>query len=516
MTTSPKSFSFGQGLALGATAAVVAVGLYAGLNTADERPVADLPPNPASLEFKSIEPDYRPIKRIEATKVLDKAQRALATIEATEPLKAVERIQTFVGAQAEIKHHKNISDIPTLNVLTVNGRVVIEMGGILITENAYDLSNGENLHKRLQKSVAAATDPEPTTELGVLLSNSTRSASMASSTPDLPAATPAPRGELSSDIKTEVERHITLAEAQLGRSMTQAERDLIYQGVTGAMENDPEKIAMFRQSLMTMGTGWAHGVQTKRAENPANDRASDADIQGAFTEELLKRSDDLIAAAEAKTGRAWTDAEKANYMDALKRIDVKKAAAATFGNDGANTAVGAANKTEEMNARAANVSANNAVIYPAIGERRMIVSIFSDVTCPRCQTLHTWMEEIQKQGIEVREVVFPRGGMRTGLAAEMQKLYCVNDMADRRQALHDLYTRQRSALLDTAQCTPEQTKVMGDILAYVFADADEPGAVNITGTPTMFASTGRRANGLPADRKVRTLVESLGMQYIEP
>ena len=51
------------------------------------------------------------------------------------------------------------------------------------------------------------------------------------------------------------------------------------------------------------------------------------------------------------------------------------------------------------------------VVYPAIGETKSHITVFTDTTCPYCHKLHAEIPELNKRGIEVRYVAFPRQGL---------------------------------------------------------------------------------------------------------
>ncbi|OED36183.1 hypothetical protein AB833_28215 [Chromatiales bacterium (ex Bugula neritina AB1)] len=58
------------------------------------------------------------------------------------------------------------------------------------------------------------------------------------------------------------------------------------------------------------------------------------------------------------------------------------------------------------------VSEDDMVIYPAIADKKTIVSIFTDPTCPYCRKLHEQIPQLSDAGIEVRYLAFPRAGGR--------------------------------------------------------------------------------------------------------
>ena len=61
--------------------------------------------------------------------------------------------------------------------------------------------------------------------------------------------------------------------------------------------------------------------------------------------------------------------------------------------------------------------------YKAENEQ-YVVYAFTDPTCGYCQKLHSEMKDYNKAGITVRYLAFPRGGLNSKTALEMQHLWC--------------------------------------------------------------------------------------------
>ena len=54
------------------------------------------------------------------------------------------------------------------------------------------------------------------------------------------------------------------------------------------------------------------------------------------------------------------------------------------------------------------IPAAEMVVYPAKGETKSHITVFTDTTCPYCHKLHAEVPELNRRGIEVRYVAFPR------------------------------------------------------------------------------------------------------------
>ncbi|GKW50223.1 DsbC family protein [Halomonas sp. NCCP-2165] len=57
-------------------------------------------------------------------------------------------------------------------------------------------------------------------------------------------------------------------------------------------------------------------------------------------------------------------------------------------------------------------------------ESRAVVSVFTDTTCPYCVRLHEEVAALNERGIEVHYLAFPRGGMGSQGARELQQVWC--------------------------------------------------------------------------------------------
>lgn len=67
------------------------------------------------------------------------------------------------------------------------------------------------------------------------------------------------------------------------------------------------------------------------------------------------------------------------------------------------------------------------VVYPAIGETKTHITVFTDTTCPYCHKLHAEVPELNRRGIEVRYVAFPRQGLGSPGDQQLQAVWCSSD-----------------------------------------------------------------------------------------
>lgn len=133
------------------------------------------------------------------------------------------------------------------------------------------------------------------------------------------------------------------------------------------------------------------------------------------------------------------------------------------------------------------------VKYPAVGEEQIKLTVFSDITCPFCQQLHTGVPELQKMGVTVRYLLFPRKGLEAPEAEIMAKIACYDTDAKRMAALDRAFNGD--TLPEMEACNMEGIKAN-----YVLTGPGTSG-FDITGTPTILASNGIRLDAIPTVNK---------------
>jgi thiol:disulfide interchange protein DsbC len=133
------------------------------------------------------------------------------------------------------------------------------------------------------------------------------------------------------------------------------------------------------------------------------------------------------------------------------------------------------------------------VIFPAAGKAKAFVYIFTDVDCGYCRKLHAEMAEINKQGIEVRYLAFPRSGPDSPIAAKLNAVWCAKD---RRAAMTQA---KRGVALPPAPALCRSP---------VKAQYQMGGELGVRGTPAIFDKDGMQLGGyMPAGE----LAKSLGL-----
>ena len=101
----------------------------------------------------------------------------------------------------------------------------------------------------------------------------------------------------------------------------------------------------------------------------------------------------------------------------------------------ANGPDGLVNLTEKKRdgARAellAEVKAEDMIVFSPEGETKAHVTVFTDVTCYYCQKLHLEVPELNKMGIEVRYLAYPRAGVGSDGYNKLATAWCADNPQD--------------------------------------------------------------------------------------
>lgn len=132
------------------------------------------------------------------------------------------------------------------------------------------------------------------------------------------------------------------------------------------------------------------------------------------------------------------------------------------------------------------------LVYAADNEKYQ-VTVFTDTTCGYCQRLHENMSSYLDKGITINYLAFPRGGMNSKGARQLQTVWCAKD---KKAALSGFFGDDHPGSQN--HCTNP------------VADHYELGkSFGVTGTPAIILPNGRLMPGaVPASRLVQELRKS--------
>ena len=124
---------------------------------------------------------------------------------------------------------------------------------------------------------------------------------------------------------------------------------------------------------------------------------------------------------------------------------------------------------------------------------KMTVTVFTDVDCGFCRRFHQQIAEVNKAGVRVRYMMFPRTGPGTESWTKAEQVWC---SADRREAL----TRAKKG-------EPIKAKACGD--AAIKSQYEFGSDMGVEGTPAIFTQNGDYIGGfMTPDKLVQAIQES--------
>jgi thiol:disulfide interchange protein DsbC len=126
----------------------------------------------------------------------------------------------------------------------------------------------------------------------------------------------------------------------------------------------------------------------------------------------------------------------------------------------------------------AEIDAASMISFKAKGEEKRSITVFTDIDCPFCKKFHNEVDELNKNGITVRYLAFPRSGPNTPSYHKMVSVWCDKDPV---KAMDDAKNG-----LDPKNQRCENPVQMHMMHAQQFG---------ITGTPTMIVDDGSMIPG---------------------
>jgi thiol:disulfide interchange protein DsbC len=140
----------------------------------------------------------------------------------------------------------------------------------------------------------------------------------------------------------------------------------------------------------------------------------------------------------------------------------------------------------------AKVDEKDMIIFSPQGEPKGHITVFTDTTCFYCQKLHKEIPELNKRGVEVRYLAFPRSGVGSPGYNQMVTAWCASD----RQGI--------LTKLKQKQVVPNQV-CDDNPVASQYALGQQLG---VTGTPAMITDDGTL---IPGYQSADDLMVTLGL-----
>ena len=140
----------------------------------------------------------------------------------------------------------------------------------------------------------------------------------------------------------------------------------------------------------------------------------------------------------------------------------------------------------------AAVNEEDMIVFAAEGEAKAHITVFTDVTCFYCQKLHKEVPELNKRGIEVRYLAYPRAGVDSDGFRQLASAWCSDN------------PRETLTRLKNRETVPDKT------CENPIADQYRLGqAMGVRGTPAIVTETGQM---IPGYQSADELVVTLGLK----
>ncbi len=136
-----------------------------------------------------------------------------------------------------------------------------------------------------------------------------------------------------------------------------------------------------------------------------------------------------------------------------------------------------------------SLNEKDSVNFKPEGESKYVVYAFTDVDCPYCSKLHNEVPAMNKAGIEIRYLAFPRAGMGSKTYKTMQSVWCAKD--------------PQAAMTQAKNREPVKEAVCDNPIEAQYKLGMQ---IGVTGTPAMILPNGKLLPGYaPADRLLQYL-----------
>ncbi len=143
-------------------------------------------------------------------------------------------------------------------------------------------------------------------------------------------------------------------------------------------------------------------------------------------------------------------------------------------------------RTNSRGAALQSLTADNYIEFSPAGETKNVVYVYTDIDCTYCRKMHTEVPALNKAGIAVRYLAFPRAGIPSESYDKFVSVWCA---ADQQTALTQA---KAGAKLNTATCENP-----------VKAHYDMGASMNVRGTPSIMLENGQEIGGyVPAERLI--------------
>ncbi|MDP0589670.1 MAG: thioredoxin fold domain-containing protein [Candidatus Endonucleobacter bathymodioli] len=146
-------------------------------------------------------------------------------------------------------------------------------------------------------------------------------------------------------------------------------------------------------------------------------------------------------------------------------------------------------RNQETSKQLSMLNPHDMIIFAPKGEIKGVVYAFTDVDCGYCRKLHKEVPMLNKMGIELRYLAYPRGGAKVPAYKKMVSAWCSDD---RKTAISNL---KNGLSIKEKNCTNpiDQQVKLGTLLG-------------VSGTPALFLEDGRRISGYRPAKEIARIM----------
>ncbi|HAD09547.1 MAG TPA: protein-disulfide isomerase [Porticoccaceae bacterium] len=141
----------------------------------------------------------------------------------------------------------------------------------------------------------------------------------------------------------------------------------------------------------------------------------------------------------------------------------------------------------------AAVDVKDMIIFAPEGETKGVINVFTDVDCGYCRKLHREVPELNRRGIEVRYLAFPRAGVGSPSADKLVSAWCSDTPGE------TLTELKNGASVESKQCADNPVADQ-----YLLGQK-----MGVNGTPALVLADGVL---IPGYRPAADLVRLLGVE----
>lgn len=143
-------------------------------------------------------------------------------------------------------------------------------------------------------------------------------------------------------------------------------------------------------------------------------------------------------------------------------------------------------------ARQLNALPRNEMVVFAPKNPKTHITVFTDTDCGYCQLLHKEVAELNRQGVEVRYVAYPRAGVGSSTYNDLVSVWCAKNP---QEAMNQAKARKKVPAATCENPVADQFK-LGQM-------------IGVQGTPAIFLANGQLIPGYqPADKLAPTALQA--------